>query len=78
MIMNPTPIDLLEVISSQIPALALLQNMGYAYITPAEALAYRQGKRSKVIRKAINYIISTGKIPRIMSIMSLMNLKSSG
>jgi type I restriction enzyme, R subunit len=51
--MNPSPIDLREVISSQIPALALLQNMGYTYITPAEALAHRQGKRSKIILEDI-------------------------
>jgi type I restriction enzyme, R subunit len=51
--MNPSPIDLREVISSQIPALALLQNMGYTYITPAEALTYRQGKRSKVVLEDI-------------------------
>jgi type I restriction enzyme, R subunit len=51
--MNPSPIDLREVISSQIPALALLQNMGYTYITPAEALAHRQGKRSKVVLEDI-------------------------
>jgi type I restriction enzyme, R subunit len=50
---NPSSIDLREVISSQIPALALLQNMGYTYITPAEALAYRQGKRSKVVLEDI-------------------------
>jgi type I restriction enzyme, R subunit len=51
--LNPSPIDLREVISSQIPALALLQNIGYTYITPAEALAYRQGKRSKVVLEDI-------------------------
>jgi type I restriction enzyme, R subunit len=51
--MNPSPIDLREVISSQIPALALLQNIGYTYITPAEALAHRQGKRSKVVLEDI-------------------------
>jgi type I restriction enzyme, R subunit len=51
--MNPSPIDLREVISSQIPALALLQNMGYTYITPDEALSYRQGKRSKVVLEDI-------------------------
>jgi type I restriction enzyme, R subunit len=53
MIMNPSSIDLREVISSQIPALALLQNMGYTYIMPAEALAHRQGKRSKVVLEDI-------------------------
>ena len=47
--MNLSPIDLREVISSQIPALALLQNIGYTYITPTQALAQRQGKRSKVV-----------------------------
>ena len=51
--MNLSPIDLREVISSQIPALALLQNMGYTYITPAQALAHRQGKRSKVVLEDI-------------------------
>jgi type I restriction enzyme, R subunit len=50
---NPSLIDLREVISSQIPALALLQNIGYTYITPAEALAHRQGKRSKVVLEDI-------------------------
>ena len=51
--MNPSPIDLREVISSQIPALALLQNIGYTYITPSEAIAHRQGKRSKVVLEDI-------------------------
>ncbi|WP_310426939.1 type I restriction endonuclease, partial [Chamaesiphon sp. VAR_48_metabat_135_sub] len=51
--MTPSSIDLREVISSQIPALALLQNIGYTYITPAEALAHRQGKRSKVVLEDI-------------------------
>jgi type I restriction enzyme, R subunit len=68
--MNPSPIDLREVISSQIPALALLQNIGYTYITPAEALAHRQGKRSKVVLEDIlttqlhklNQIDRSGKI----------------
>jgi type I restriction enzyme, R subunit len=68
--MTPSSIDLREVISSQIPALALLQNIGYTYITPAEALAYRQGKRSKVVLEDIltaqlhklNQIDRSGKI----------------
>jgi hypothetical protein len=55
--MNPSPIDLREVISSQIPALALLQNIGYTYITPAEALAYRQGKRSKIVLEDILVVL---------------------
>ncbi|AFY91773.1 type I restriction endonuclease subunit R [Chamaesiphon minutus] len=68
--MTPSPIDLREVISSQIPALALIQNIGYTYITPAEALAHRQGKRSKVVLEDIltaqlhklNQIDRSGKI----------------
>jgi type I restriction enzyme, R subunit len=69
---NPSSIDLREVISSQIPALALLQNIGYTYITPAEALAHRQGKRSKVVLEDIltaqlhqlNQIEHRGKVHR--------------
>jgi type I restriction enzyme, R subunit len=34
---------------SQIPALQLLQNLGYQYLTPAESLAFRGSKRSNVI-----------------------------
>jgi type I restriction enzyme, R subunit len=49
----PSLIDLREVISSQIPAIALLQNIGYTYLTPAEALAHRQGKRAKIVLEDI-------------------------
>jgi type I restriction enzyme, R subunit len=49
--MNPN--DWLETISSQIPAIALLQNIGYTYLTPAEALAHRQGKRTKIVLEDI-------------------------
>ena len=38
---------------SQIPALQLLINMGYEYITPKEAMELREGKRGKVILKKI-------------------------
>jgi type I restriction enzyme R subunit len=34
---------------SQIPALQLLQNLGWKYLTPEEALALRGGKRSNVL-----------------------------
>jgi len=34
---------------SQIPALQLLQNLGYTYITPDEALQYRNGKTTNVL-----------------------------
>ena len=68
--MNSASIDLREVISSQIPALALLQTIGYTYITPAKALSHRQGKRSKVVLEdlltaqlhKINQIEHRGKI----------------
>ncbi len=49
--MNPN--DWLETISSQIPAIDLLQKIGYTYLTPAEALAHRQGKRAKIILEDI-------------------------
>ncbi len=33
---------------SQIPALQLLQNLGYTYLSPAEAEKFRGGKTSNV------------------------------
>lgn len=50
--MNNTPLDREDHIS-QIPALQLLQNMGYAYLTPQEALALRGGRGSEVILAGI-------------------------
>ena len=38
-----------ELISSQIPALQLLINLGWQYLTPAEALALRGGRESNVV-----------------------------
>ena len=43
----------LEEISSQIPALQLLVNMGWQYLSPAEALALRGGKEKNVILSGI-------------------------
>ena len=39
--------------SSQIPALQLLQNLGYTYLTPDEALQSRGGKLSNVLLEDI-------------------------
>lgn len=38
-----------EVVSSQIPALQLLVNLGWQYLTPAEALVLRGGKEKNVV-----------------------------
>ena len=38
---------------SQIPALQLLQNLGYTYLTPDEALALRGGRKSAVLLEGI-------------------------
>ena len=38
---------------SQIPALQLLQNMGYTYLTPEEALELRGGRARNVILDGI-------------------------
>lgn len=40
---------------SQIPALHLLQNLGYGYLRPDEALAERNGKRANVLLEGILY-----------------------
>ena len=41
--------EYLEDLSSLLPALQLLQNMGYAYLAPSEALALRGGKKSTCV-----------------------------
>lgn len=46
--MNETPLDREDHIS-QIPALQLLQNMGYTYLAPQEALNLRGGRESEVL-----------------------------
>ncbi len=47
-----TPQDREDAIS-QIPALQLLQNLGYTYLTPAEALAQRGGRATGVLLEGI-------------------------
>lgn len=41
--------DFLEDLVSHLPALQLLQQVGYQYLTPSEALHLRGGKRSRVV-----------------------------
>lgn len=43
------PADFREIVSSQLPALGLLVNLGYSFLTPAEALDKRRGRRGQVI-----------------------------
>lgn len=45
--------SLLEDHISQIPALQLLQNLGYRYVSPAETIAERGGRRSGVVLENI-------------------------
>lgn len=45
--------EFLEDIVSHLPALHLLQHLGYQYLTPAEAVALRGGKRSRVVLDAV-------------------------
>jgi len=42
-----------EVFSSQIPALQVLMEMGYEYLSPAQALAYRGGQTSEVLLRSV-------------------------
>jgi len=43
----------LEDLVSHLPALHLLQQMGYSYLTPGEALELRDGKRSRVVLETV-------------------------
>lgn len=45
--------EFLEDLVSHLPALHLLQQMGYEYITPTETLNLRDGKRSRVVLEPI-------------------------
>jgi len=45
--------EFLEDIVSHLPALHLLQHLGFQYLTPTEALALRGGKRSRVVLETI-------------------------
>lgn len=45
--------EFLEDLVSHLPALQLLQQVGYQYLTPTEALDLRGGKRSRVVLEAI-------------------------
>lgn len=47
--------DWTEDISSLLPALTLLQQLGYSYLTPNEALSLRGGKRSNIV---LEYVLS--------------------
>ncbi len=38
---------------SQIPALQLLQNLGFTYLTPEEALEIRGGKTTGVLQESV-------------------------
>ena len=45
--------DIKQLIESQIPALQLLQNLGYTYLTTNDALRFRGNKTSNVILEGI-------------------------
>ncbi len=51
--MNPELPSFLENHISQIPALQLLQNLGWGYLTPGEAVALRGGKLGNVLLEAV-------------------------
>src|SRR2546428_11757002 len=49
---NPTPLWL-EDHASQVPALQLLQNLGWTYLTPSDAFALRGGRLSNVLLEGV-------------------------
>jgi predicted metal-dependent hydrolase len=48
-----SPSDWLEDIASLLPAVTLLQQIGYTYLTPEQALQKRGGKRSHVVLEEV-------------------------
>lgn len=45
--------EFLEDLVSQLPALHLLQQLGYQYVTPSKALEFRSGKRMRLVLESI-------------------------
>lgn len=58
------PADFREVLSSQLPALAQLVNLGYTFLTPAETLELRGGRRGQVILTEV-LLESLGRLNRV-------------
>ncbi|MBP8976557.1 MAG: type I restriction endonuclease subunit R, partial [Bacteroidetes bacterium] len=51
--MDFSSIELSELTRSQLPALHLLQNLGYTYLSPREALAQRGGRADAVLLESV-------------------------
>ena len=51
----------LEDFSSKIPALLLLQRLGYSYLSPEQALAMRSGKTSELILRQVLVDVLSGR-----------------
>ena len=47
--MNKTDLKFQEEYSAKIPALALLCNLGWTFLSPDQALSMREGKKSNVV-----------------------------
>ncbi|GHG01357.1 DEAD/DEAH box helicase [Deinococcus piscis] len=58
------PADFREIVSSQLPALAELVNLGYTFLTPAEALEKRRGRRGQVILTEV-LLEALGRLNRV-------------
>lgn len=58
------PADFSEIVSSQLPALAELVNLGYTFLTPAEALEKRRGRRGQVILTEV-LLEALGRLNRV-------------
>ena len=58
------PADFRELVSSQLPALAELVNLGYTFLTPAETLEKRRGRRGQAILTDV-LLEALGKLNRV-------------
>lgn len=71
------PADFREIVSSQLPALGLLVNLGYSFLTPAEALDKRRGRRGQVILTDV-LLESLGQLNRVRYLNQEREFTSDG
>jgi type I restriction enzyme R subunit len=58
-----------EDISSHIPAVHLLMNLGYEYITPEQTITLRDGKKSRVVLVDVLKVRSTLSMTKIFKML---------
>ena len=65
--------EFLEDLVSHLPALQLLQQIGYQYLTPTEALELRGGRRSRVVLEPILRALEYVALPLALGLFVVLS-----